>query len=283
MTLGIYTLAFFIHFAAFFFITQYLQLVVGLGPLEAAFWTLPWAVSQIVGSLLAPVFARRSGSTAIIVLSFGVAAMGFAILTQIGGRDDLWVLVAGSVLYAFAIIQVITLATDLIVGAAPPERAGMASGLSETSSELGGALGIALIGSAAVALYRNALSNTLPSGVPPSVAEVAKNSLGGALAVAEQLPEGVETALSSAARAAFTHATVLAFALCASIALVTALSALITLQRSMSNTGNGLIDKQTFFDRASHTSGSGPNIEANSDVYQVATGTLIEKGGTRWA
>jgi len=151
-------------------------------------------------------------------------------LTQIGGSSDLWIIVAGSVLVSFGLIPVITLATDLIVGTVPPERAGVASGLSETSSELGGALGIALLGSAATALYRSQIESTLPGGVPPHIAQVARSTLGGALSVASQLPHAPGLALIALARAAFADASMLMFSLCGGIALLAALMAVVLLR-----------------------------------------------------
>jgi DHA2 family multidrug resistance protein-like MFS transporter len=230
VTLLIYLLGFSVLFAAFFFITQYLQLVLGMGPLSAGLWTLPWAVSQIVGSLLTPVMVRRVQPAFVIAASLVLAAIGFGILTQIGGSSDLWIIVAGSVLVSFGLIPVITLATDLLVGSVPPERAGVASGLSETASELGGALGIALLGSAAAALYRSQIGSTLPGGVPPHAAEVARGTLGGALSVASQLPHAPGLALIASARAAFADASVLVFSLCGGIALLAALAAVVLLR-----------------------------------------------------
>ena len=230
VTLLIYLLGFFVLFPAFFFITQYLQLVLGMGPLSAGLWTLPWAVSQIVGSLLTPVMVRRVQPAFVIAASLVLAVIGFGILTQIGGSSDLWIIVAGSVLVSFGLIPVITLATDLIVGTVPPERAGVASGLSETSSELGGALGIALLGSAATALYQSKIESTLPGGVSPHVAQVARGTLGGALSVASQVPHAPGLALIASARAAFADASMLMFSLCGGIALLAALAAVVLLR-----------------------------------------------------
>src|SRR6266487_4467736 len=104
VTLLIYLLGFFVLFPAFFFITQYLQL--GMGPLSAGLWTLPWAVSQIVGSLLTPVMVRRVEPAFVITASLVLAVIGFGILTQVGGSSDLWIIVAGSVLVSFGLIPV---------------------------------------------------------------------------------------------------------------------------------------------------------------------------------
>src|SRR5207302_10087660 len=86
---------------------------------------------------------------------------------------------------------------------APPERAGAAAGISETCAEFGGALGIAIFGSIGIAIYRVALAQTMPLGLSHDVSEAATATLGGAVAVSQQLSGGVATALLDAAREAF--------------------------------------------------------------------------------
>ena len=98
---------------------------------------------------------------------------------------------------------VFTLTTDLIVGSAPPERAGAASALSETSAEFGGALGIAIYGSIGVAVYRSMMDAALPPGLSPDAVQAARSTLGGAIASAAQLPGQFGPALIDAARDAF--------------------------------------------------------------------------------
>jgi DHA2 family multidrug resistance protein-like MFS transporter len=227
--LAINTLGFFVAFAGFLFIAQYLQLVLGMGPWEAGLWMLPSSIGLVAGSLLAPLFVRWVRPAYALAAGLGVLAIGFGVLTQIGGASALWVVVAGSVLLALGIAPVGTLATDLIVGTVPPERAGVASGLSETSSELGGALGIALLGSLATAVYRHELSSTIPHEVPHLVARVAQDTLGGALKVSSQLPHASGLALIALARAAFAAASVLMFSLCVGIVLLAALAAIVLL------------------------------------------------------
>jgi DHA2 family multidrug resistance protein-like MFS transporter len=135
-----------------------------------------------------------------------VAAVGFGLLTQVDGPAGLAVVVAGSVIYSLGLSPVVILETDLIVGSAPVERAGSASAISETSSELGGALGIAILGSVGTAIYRLHVADAVPAGVPPEVAAAARATLGGAAAVAGPLPEQVGAELLEAARHAFGHA-----------------------------------------------------------------------------
>ena len=98
----------------------------------------------------------------------------------------------------------LTLGTDLIVGSVPPEKAGSAAAMNETSGEFGFAFGIALLGSIATAVYRHELSGALPSGLPPEAARDARDSLAHASTVATTLPGQLEPALLSAAQHAFT-------------------------------------------------------------------------------
>jgi DHA2 family multidrug resistance protein-like MFS transporter len=82
-----------------------------------------------------------------------------------------------------------------MLAAAPPERAGAAAGISETSSELGGALGIAVLGSVVTAVYRADITAAIPADVPTAAADVARNTLGGAVDVATKLPDEVRALL----------------------------------------------------------------------------------------
>jgi MFS transporter, DHA2 family, multidrug resistance protein len=120
------------------------------------------------------------------------------------GSADLAILVVASLVVSIGLAPVFTATTDLIVGSAPPERAGAASGISETGSELGGALGIAILGSIGVAIYRGGLAATLPAGIPAQATLAARDTLGGAVAAARQLPADLGAGLLAAARQAFT-------------------------------------------------------------------------------
>ena len=132
-----------------------------------------------------------------------LAALGFGLFTQVDAITAPAVVVAASVIWALGTAPSVTLATDLIVGSAPPEQAGAASAISETGAEFGGALGIAMFGSLGVAVYRSAMADAIPAEVPFEVAQAARHTLGGAIAVADQLPVHLRTPLVEAARAAF--------------------------------------------------------------------------------
>jgi MFS transporter, DHA2 family, multidrug resistance protein len=213
------TLDFFVSFAALLFLAQYLQLVLGLSPLRAGLWMLPSSVGFIVGSLLTPLLVRRARPAYVMAAGMALAAVGFALLTLLDAAAGLAVLVTGSVAFSLGSAPTTTLATDLMVGTAPPQRAGAASGISETSSEFGGALGIAILGSLGSAVYRVQVADAVPAGVPPQAAEAARDTLGGALAVAGQLPERLGAPLLEAALQAFTSGLQVAFTVTAAIAL----------------------------------------------------------------
>jgi MFS transporter, DHA2 family, multidrug resistance protein len=124
------------------------------------------------------------------------------------------------VIYSIGISPVVILATDLIVGTAPVEKAGAASAISETSSELGGALGIAILGSIGIAVYRTAMVDGVPPGLSPEAAGAARATLGGAVSIAETLVDPARSELLRVARGAFTRAFQLAAVISALIAVL---------------------------------------------------------------
>ena len=214
---------FFVAFGTFLFIAQYLQLVLGMSPLRAGLWTAPSGLGFIAGSMLAPMLARRMRPTRVIACGFAVAAAGFVILTQIGRAQGPSVVVTAYVILSLGLAPVFTMATDLIVGTAPPERAGMAAALSETSTEFGGALGIAILGSLVTTVYRRMMASWEPVEVPSTAAETAHDTLSGAAAVAATLPGQMGAALLGAAREAFTEAVVVSAMVSAALAIAAAI------------------------------------------------------------
>jgi MFS transporter, DHA2 family, multidrug resistance protein len=204
-SLATYGVGILLVFGGFLFLPQYLQLVLDLSPLEAGLWTLPWALAFVVGSNVTPIIARRIRPAPLMAGGLLMAAAGFAVFTQVDGNSGFGEIVLGSVLFSLGTSPLFTLTNDLIIGSAPPERAGAAAGISETSAELGGALGIAVFGSIGVAIYRGVLAGAVPAGVPIAAAEAARDTLAEALTVARELPEGAGTALIEVARGAFTQ------------------------------------------------------------------------------
>jgi MFS transporter, DHA2 family, multidrug resistance protein len=202
-SLVLYGLGILLVFGGFLFLPQFLQLVLGLSPLEAGLWTLPWALAFVVGSQVTPRLVQRFAPGTLMAAGLASAALGFAVFTQVDVTSGFAVIVAGSVVFSLGTAPVFTLTNDLIIGSAPPERAGAAAGVSETAAELGGALGIALFGSIGVAIYRSGVAEAIPRAIAPEAAAVAQGTLGGAVEVAGRLPAELGTPLIEAANEAF--------------------------------------------------------------------------------
>jgi DHA2 family multidrug resistance protein-like MFS transporter len=201
-SLATYMVGVLLVFGLSYYTAQYLQLVLGLSPFTAGLWTIPSVGAFILSSNLVPKLVRRYRPGTLVAGGLALAAVGVGLLTQVD-VTSLSLLVVGSFVMSLGIGPVITLATDLIVGTAPPERAGAASGISETSAEFGGALGIAILGSVGTAVYRNQVSLTLPDSIPAAAATATRETLGGAVVAATQLPAPLADALLGAAREAF--------------------------------------------------------------------------------
>jgi MFS transporter, DHA2 family, multidrug resistance protein len=231
--LSLYGLGIFVMFGGYLFVPQYLQLVLGLSPLEAGLWSLPWALAFVVGSMLTPRLVGRFAPAQLIAGGLIVGSIGFLGLTQLRVDSGLAVLTVATVLFSLGMSPLFTLTNDFIIGSAPPERAGAASGLSETCAELGGALGIAVFGSLGIAVYRAAMPDVL-GGLPPDVMAAARGTLGGAAAVAGHVPGDLATQLMGAARGAFTYGLQLTAAISAVGSLALALYAALVLRGARS-------------------------------------------------
>ena len=227
--LAVNFLSIFVAVGYFLFVAQYLQLVVGLSPLEAGLWSLPSAIGFIVGSNLAPRIVARVRPSWIIAAALGVAAVGLAVLTRVGGADGLAYVVVASVIISLGLAPVFGLTTELIVGSAPPERAGAASGISETGAELGGALGISILGSIGVAIYRGEVAD-LPAGIPADAAVAARDTLGGAVGAAQELPAQLGSAVLAVAQDAFVSGMQVAAGISVVVAIGVAILALVVLR-----------------------------------------------------
>src|SRR4029450_7803674 len=128
--------------------------------------------------------------------------VGFAVLSQVPSIHGLMTIVVGSFLASVGVGPTVGLGYGMVLGSAPPEKTGSATGLSETSGEFGVAAGIAILGTIGVAVYRHQIS--VPAGLPTDAASTARDSIANAVAVARQLPGPVADELLTSARQAFT-------------------------------------------------------------------------------
>jgi DHA2 family multidrug resistance protein-like MFS transporter len=178
---------------------QDLQLVHGLTPLQAGLWGIPTFGAFMLGDVAAPVLVRRMSPATVIGIGLGVAAIGFVLLAQAAG-GGVGLIVVATVISSMGLAPVFNLAAGQAVEAAPATRAGAASALSETSTELGFALGIALLGTVAGAVYRGGVH-----------VRAARESLGAAIGTGDP-------AIAGSARHAFVHAVSLTSALSSAVA-----------------------------------------------------------------
>ncbi|GAA4331875.1 MFS transporter [Streptomyces venetus] len=206
-----------------YFTTQYIQSVLDKSPLEAALWSL---LPSVPIGLAAPVGAqlvRRGVPRAYVVGGgFAVSACGYVMLA-LAGTDSLWLLLAACAVLACGIVAVMSQVADLALSAAPVEKAGAASSLLETGTEFGGALSMAFLGSIGTAVYRHEIAASAPAP--------ARETLGGALAVADRLPGRAGDALATAAREAFTSGMHAAAVTGAVLLAGAAAAAVVTLRR----------------------------------------------------
>ncbi|WP_406058013.1 MFS transporter [Streptomyces sp. NBC_01077] len=200
-----------------YLVPQYLQAVAGLPPLEAGLWLLPGAAGLIAGSQLTPFVARKIRPAYVLAGGLLVSLAGYAVIAL---AEGVTVAALALAVIMFGAAPISVLGTALAVGSAPAEKAGAAAATGQTAYDLGLALGIAVTGSVAVAVYRG--------GIPADAPAAAHESVGAALALQD---EGVR----EQAREAFTTALHSASALSAVFALVTA-AVVLTLLRKVPRT-----------------------------------------------
>jgi DHA2 family multidrug resistance protein-like MFS transporter len=220
VALTINTLDFFVGFGILVVVAQYLQLVLGLSPLEAGLWGVPAGLGFVVGSLLTSPLLKVLRPAYVLGGGLALGAVGLALMAYAIEAHSLILITLGNTLFAVGSAPGTTVVADFVVSSAPEDQSGAASALSETCSEFGGALGIALLGSLATFLYRHTLAAALPAGNPAPATETALRGIGAARAAAETFNGGA--ALLEAAKHGYTNAAGIALLASAAIALLTA-------------------------------------------------------------
>ncbi|WP_194825309.1 MFS transporter [Nocardia sp. XZ_19_231] len=183
-----------------FFGSQYLQLVLGRTPLQAGLLMLPGLAASVLGSLAATLLVRRWRATVVLAGALVVTALGAAAFLAVDVVSGAEAFVLGFVGIGLGAGVAMTVAADLVVGSAPAERAGAAAAISETAYETGLALGVALLGSTVMAIFRRGLDLSL---LPDDAVATASGSLSGAVEVAAELPTAAAQEFLSSANQAF--------------------------------------------------------------------------------
>jgi DHA2 family multidrug resistance protein-like MFS transporter len=209
--------------------SQYFQLVLHWSPLQAGLAGLPGGVAAAVGgaALAAPLITLL-GRARVVALGLGVSAVGFALYTLTGTESDYWTLLLAMVPCGLGVGMALTVTGDTILASVPKDRAGAASAISETATELGGALGMAVLGSALTAAYRTSLR--LPAGLPAGADRGIRDSIGGALETAATLPVRLAGEVTGAAQHAFVDGMHTALLCSAGLSALSGLAALFALR-----------------------------------------------------
>jgi DHA2 family multidrug resistance protein-like MFS transporter len=205
---------------------QYLQLVAGLSPLHAGLLLVPGSVVTMVAGVGAARLARHAPFRVLVPAGLLLVAAGYVVYALAGG---LGAVLAASVLVGAGIGLSETLTNDAILAAAPAERAGSASAVSETAYEMGAVLGTAVLGSVLGSAYAAALA--VPTSIGPAFAQDARETLGGAVALAARVGGGEGGKLLDAATAAFTHGAVVTSAVAAAVLVGVAATVVVGLRR----------------------------------------------------
>ena len=177
--------AFGVMFGMFFLLTQYFQFVQGHGPLAAGVRNLPFAGTMVVVSSVSPVVAARVGKRWAMAFGFGLQAVGFFLFAQLEVDTPYTSVVVAMILMAAGMAMLMPAASEAIVSSVPASKAGVGSAWNDATREIGGALGIAVLGTLLSIGYRDGIEDQV-AALPPEAAEAAEEGIGGALAVAQR-------------------------------------------------------------------------------------------------
>lgn len=166
----------------------FMQTVLGYAPVAAALWMLPTVATTFIGIAIASLLARSFRPALLVTLALVISAGGFVGVGLVTSDSHVGVLITAYSVLTLGVGLTATSVTSLVLTTAPPERAGAASALAETSSELGGALGIAILGTLAGTVYRDTMTAN-PTPGTGAAGEAAADTVGAAVSVAHRLPD----------------------------------------------------------------------------------------------
>jgi AcrR family transcriptional regulator len=228
------TFVFFAMFGSLFFLSQYMQFVLGYDALQTGLRLVPVAVVLMIAAPTSSVLTRWFGSKLVVAVGLGIVAAGLFTLGQASTTSGYLLVVSSLVLLGLGMGTAMAPATDSIMGSLPPERAGVGSAVNDTTREVGGALGVAILGSIAASQFTSAMSGSAAlKALPPQAVAAAGNSIGGAVTVASKLAgtplASAAQPLLAAADAAFVEAMTHAVTIGGFVAVLGALVALVFL------------------------------------------------------
>jgi EmrB/QacA subfamily drug resistance transporter len=248
------TLLFFAMYGTVFFVSQYLQFVLGLSPLASGVRLLPVAGVLMVAAPLSAMLVARAGTKVVVAGGLVLVSVALLIFSRATATSGYWLIAAVLVVFGLGMGLAMAPATDSIMGSLPPERAGVGSAVNDTTREIGGALGVAIMGSLAASAYTRRMG-TIPhfaalAHQSSQAAAAVRSSVGGAASVAGSLPKAVAAPLTAAANDAFAHALDTTVLIAAIIALVGAVIAGIFLPAWPTTAGGALSNDDLIVDAA---------------------------------
>jgi EmrB/QacA subfamily drug resistance transporter len=194
-------LVFFAAMGTMFFLSFYLQLLRGYSPLQAGLLMTAFAASQLIFAPRSAAMVKRYGPRAVCAAGLVLVTAGLAGFATVGATTPVWVLVMLSFMQGAGMANVIPPSTESVMSSLPREKAGVGSAISNTGRQVGGALGVAILGSVLSAVYRGQIADAV-AGLPPAARDAASESFAGAHGVAEHMgPAGAS--LTNAANQAF--------------------------------------------------------------------------------
>ena len=187
---GSITLVFFAMFGSMFLLTQYLQFVLAYSPLETGVRMLPFAATMMVAAPMSAKITEKTGTKVIVAGGLGLVTLGLLSMTGLQVDTSYGGVVIRLMLIALGMAFVMAPATESVMGSLPLAKAGVGSAVNDTTRQVGGALGVAVIGSVLSSTYGTKIAEFFAgTPAPPQVVDAAKGSLGGAIGVAERLRE----------------------------------------------------------------------------------------------
>jgi MFS transporter, DHA2 family, integral membrane protein len=214
-------MVFFAMFGTFFLLTQYLQLVLGYGTLEAGVRMLPMAFTMMVAAPSSAKFVARFGSRKVVSTGLLIVGLGLLLLAQSAVDTPYWHLVVAIMTMAVGMGLSMAPSTTGIMASLPLRKAGVGSAVNDTTRELGGALGVAVLGSLLASKFTSALPASV-LGLPAPARAAVRSSLGGALGVARSLPPAIGVPLEAAAKGAYVSAMSVSLVAAAAVAVAAA-------------------------------------------------------------
>ncbi len=198
------TLTFFAMFGSVFIYTQYLQFVLGYSPLQSGVRLLAIALPMMIVAPLSPRFVHRFGTKLVVAAGMALTTLGLLLMSFVSADTSYPQLAWRMVVMACGLALTMAPATESIMGSLPLAKAGVGSAVNDTTRQVGGALGVAVLGSVFTSIYGSRVIDSLSaSDIPASAVDAAQDSVGGALQVASSVGGAAGDLITQAARSAF--------------------------------------------------------------------------------